>query len=186
MVGDGEGHLRVLLYQQHGGAAGMNFGNDGANVLHHEGSQPQRGFVEEQQFRASHQTAANGEHLLFTTGEIARNAFAAFAQHRKQLHHALVGSLIGGGVPRGNRTRPEILIYREISKEPAPLHHLGDTALDNLCSIETIYALAIKKNRTLYNVGFVDFQQSGDGAKNGRFASSIGTEQSYHRFIRYL
>ena len=46
MVRERECHLRVLLHQQNRGPTGIDFRNDGANLLDHKGCQAKRGFIQ--------------------------------------------------------------------------------------------------------------------------------------------
>src|SRR5579863_6146137 len=96
-------------------------------------------------------------------------AFASLAQQRKQLHYAIIRTPHVGSVTRGDGSRAQILIHSKISEEPSAFQYLGDAALDDLCGIEAVNALAVKKNGAAHNAGFVNGEEAGNSTHNGRF-----------------
>ena len=52
--------------------------------------------------------------------------------------------------------------------------------------VKAVDPLAVKEDGAAHDACFVNIQQSGNGAHDGRFAGAIGAEQCYHRLIRHL
>src|SRR5579863_649772 len=113
-------------------------------------------------------------------------AFAPLTQYRKQLHHAIIGPPCAGSVTRGDGPCADILIYRQIRKEPSAFQYLRNAALYNLCGIETVNTLAVKKNGATHDAGFVDREQPGNCSHNGCFTCAIRAEERDHSLIWYL
>ena len=60
-----------------------------AHLLGHQGRQPFRGFIHQQQIGVAHERAAEREHLLLAAGEHARFGALARLERLKQLEHVL-------------------------------------------------------------------------------------------------
>jgi hypothetical protein len=78
---------RVLLDQQHRGAARRQLGEELDDLLRHERRESQRRLVAEQQARAAHQCATDRDHLLLAAGQRSRRLAGARAQDGKELVH---------------------------------------------------------------------------------------------------
>src|ERR687886_195096 len=66
--GDLQGDVGVLLDEQDGRALFVDLLDGMEDSLHQHRREAHRGLVQEEELRAAHEGAANGEHLLFTTG----------------------------------------------------------------------------------------------------------------------
>src|SRR5712671_663647 len=112
--------------------------------------------------------------------------FAALTQQRKQVHYAIISAAHTDGITRSKRACTQILLYSQVSEEPPPFQYLGDAALDDSRRVETVNPLTIKENGTAYDTGFVNIQQPGNGAHDGRFAGAIRAKQGDHCLIRHI
>src|SRR5258708_1047016 len=112
--------------------------------------------------------------------------FAALTQQGKQVHYAIISAAHAEGITRSKRACTQILLYSQVSEEPPPFQYLGDAALDDLRRVEAVNPLTIKENGTAYDAGFVNIQQPGNGAHDGRFAGAIGTKHRDHCLLRHL
>src|SRR5260370_34881136 len=80
----------VLLDQEYGELfAAVELANGIEDLLDQDRGEAERGLVEQQQARARHQRAGNGEHLLLAPRKPAAALMQALLQARKQREHAL-------------------------------------------------------------------------------------------------
>src|SRR5438552_158075 len=68
-TGHVQGHVRILLHEQDRRALGVDLADDLKNLRHDHRCEPQRRFVEQQQFRPRHQCPRDRQHLLFAATE---------------------------------------------------------------------------------------------------------------------
>src|SRR5437868_2903642 len=78
---------RVLLDQQHGDARRGDGANGIEDLSRELGRDAKRRLVEQQQARARHHRATDGQHLLLAAAERAALLPHALAEARKELHH---------------------------------------------------------------------------------------------------
>src|SRR5262249_60915021 len=106
-----ERHVRVLLDQEHGDPALVDLANRAEDLAHEQGRESERRLVQEQEARARHESAADGQHLLLAARERARALLLALEQSREELAHPFAiggdagAALAAGGAPR-RRARP--------------------------------------------------------------------------------
>ena len=99
--------------------ASGNGANDGKNLLHHDGRQAHRGFVE-QQLGAAHQGAADGQHLLLAAGQGAGSWPArSFGGGEEAMDVVEVGG-DGGLVAADKGAHGEVFGHGQVGKDAAP------------------------------------------------------------------
>ena len=96
-VGAAQRLLRILLDQQHGGAFGVDLGDDLEDLRDHHRRQAHRRLVEQQHLGPGHQRPADGQHLLLAPGQRAADLGAAFGQPREGFEHPV--ELLAGARP---------------------------------------------------------------------------------------
>src|SRR6187549_2081063 len=88
MAGDLQRKIGVLLHQQDGDAAAAVDLHDALeDGLHQQRRNAERGLIQHQEFRLSHQRTADGQHLLLAAGERARLLLLALRETRKDAEH---------------------------------------------------------------------------------------------------
>ena len=72
--------------------------------------------IDHDQARTRHQGAANGQHLLFTTRQVARQGVQAFAQARKQGQHtvSIMGKHLSG---LHHPPRPKVVLHGQVFEQ---------------------------------------------------------------------
>ena len=89
------------------------------------GREAERGLVEEEQARAAHQRAGDGEHLLLAARQRAAALVQALLQAREEREDALqvlleMGEVVDGGA------HLQVLEHRHAREDAPPLRRLGD------------------------------------------------------------
>ena len=88
-VGDRHGVDKVLLDQDHAGAALFDVGERRIDVADDDRREAETEFVAEQDARVRHQASADGDHLLLAAGQRRRRRMATLPQHGKELVDAV-------------------------------------------------------------------------------------------------
>ena len=90
----------------------------------HQGPEPFRRFVEDQELRVGHQRAADGEHLLLAAGERVGLLIAALRELREERDHPLLAPVAGCGrrPTRFSRTVSVGKQRRPSGTSPRPSH----------------------------------------------------------------
>ena len=132
MVGDLEGHVRVLLDEKDGRAVLVELADDPEDVLHDEGGESEGRLVHQEELGPGHEGAGDGEHLLLTAREGAGVLGRAFPEHRKAREHRLHVLIDPGGVVPGECARSQVLLHRHVREHEPVLGHQGDALLDDV------------------------------------------------------
>src|SRR5436309_14872309 len=112
--------------------------------------------------------------------------FAALTQRWKEIHNSIISAAHADGITRSNRACTQILLHSQVSEEPPAFQYLGDAALDDLRGVKAVNSLAVKEDGAAHDAGFVNIQQSGNSAHDGRFAGAIRAKQCDHCLIRHF
>ncbi len=99
--------------------------SDLKNLFHDNWREPETGFIEQQQFRATHQRPRNRQHLLFAAGHGHRPLSASLFQAGKQIKHGLQ-ILCRVFIADGNGAHQQVLLDGHIRKHPPPFRRLGN------------------------------------------------------------
>src|SRR5919112_1558523 len=140
--------------------------------LDEDGGQTHRRLVQEQEFRAAHDSATYGEHLLLASGHGAGLLLHAFLQAWEELEDTLhvlpdarvVVSVVG--------THLQVLSDRHATEDLAPFRALGDASGDHGVCGEALYLFAVEEDLTL-----PWRQDAVDGAQGGGLARAVGTDE---------
>src|SRR5436190_7619698 len=123
--GRGEREVRVLLDDEDRGAlVAVELGEDVEDLLDDQRCEPERGLVEQEESRASHQRAPECEHLLLAAGERAGLLVAPPVEHREQGEDAL-DILLRRAPPRVT-AETEVLPDGELGERAASLGNVRD------------------------------------------------------------
>src|SRR5712671_4558618 len=83
-LGDAADVVQVLVDDDNRAAAVLERGNRAPDFMANEGGESLRGFVEKDQARVGHESAADREHLLLTTRELSAVVLLALGQAREE------------------------------------------------------------------------------------------------------
>ena len=179
-MGDGQRHAGVLLHQQDGGAGGVQFLDNGEDLLHQQGSQTHGRLVQHQQLGLAHQGAAHGQHLLLTAGQGSGYLLVALLQAGKLLIDLSdgVGDLAFGA---GIGTHLQILLHGELEEDPAPFGAERHALADDLVGGGAQQGGALK-----FDGAGAGLQQTADGVQGGGFAGAVRADQGDDLTLVYL
>ena len=169
-VRDLQGHVGVLLDEQHGDPLLVDLLDDLKDPLDHQGGQPQGGLIHHDDLRPGHEGPGHGQHLLLTAGQGARRLPGALLQPGKQIVHPVqvvfqvVLPQIGPDL--------QILHHRQVGKHPASLGDQGDPLGDDAVGGQTGDVLPLEMDAAVGGL-----YQPGDGAQGGGLACSVGADQ---------
>src|SRR5256884_1827186 len=120
-----ERKARVLLDDQHRQALLLvQLADDGEEVGHDPGREPERGLVQEQQARPLHQRTGERELLLLAAAQGSRGLPAALGDDRETLERTVVVGLDPSPVAANVGTEPEVFVDRKLRERPAALRHV--------------------------------------------------------------
>ena len=159
----------VLVY---GDALAVDLGDDGKDVLDHQGGQPQGGLVQHHQLGAGHEGPAHGQHLLLAAGQGAGQLPAALLQAGEELIDPLDILFNLSPVLAEIGAYFQIFQHRHIGKDPPALGTHGDAGTDDPIDGFAQQLLAIPLNGARLGL-----DQAGDGAQSGGFAGAVGPDE---------
>ena len=172
LVAELEGHVDVLLHQQHGGALLVEHLDELEDLPRQLRAQSQRGFVDHDEPGPRHEGAADGEHLLLAPAQESGLAVLAVLEHREQAVDPLERLLHRGARPRQVRAEPQVLVDGQVGEEAPALRHLHDAELDALLHAELLELLALEGDAALR-----PGQLPGDGLEQGALAGAVGADE---------
>ena len=164
----------VLLDQQHAHPVLLIDGaQDAEDFLHDEGREPERGLVEQQQFRAQHQRAADRQHLLLATRERACLLFHPLLQAWKVVVDQRKIARDAGPIATGMGAEPQVLLGRELEKGAAAIGYVRDAAARNLLGSLAIDAAGVEADFSLRP------DHPAHGAQGRGLAGAVGAEDAW-------
>src|SRR4051812_17254775 len=169
-------HVGVLLDQEDGDPeVTVKAADDAEDLPHQQRRQSHGGLVHQDQARLCHQRAADRQHLLLSTRQIAREP-GALLQSRKVSEDPLhILTHVGRGP--GVRAETKVLDDRHILDDAATFHHLEDAAMHDAVRRQAGNLLAIERNAAAGDRAVLHRQQAGNRLEGRRLASAIGAEQ---------
>src|SRR5918995_2224709 len=147
--GDLERHVRVLLDEQERGALLVDLADDLEDPLYEQGRETHRGLVEEQEFGAAHEGAADGEHLLLAAAHGASLLLRALFEAREELEDAIHVLPYPGAVVSVVRAHLQVLEDGHAEEDLAPLRALGDALADHVVRGHALYLLPVEDHPAL-------------------------------------
>ena len=131
-LGNGQGHVGVLLHQQDGDPLAVEILDDLERLLHVQRGEPHGGLVHDEQPRAGQEGPGDGQHLLLTARERPPQLPAPLPQDREPLVDRL--DILPDPRPVGARVGPheEVLVHRELGEDAAALQHRSDPRAHHL------------------------------------------------------
>src|SRR5213078_1989011 len=127
-IAHAERDARVLLDQQHGYAEPLELADHVADVLDERGRQALRRLVHEDQSRARHHHARDGEHLLLAAGQRLAGLIQPLTQPWEMLKDRGQPALaqVGGAAGRGRESQLQILADGEAGEDSPVLRYEPD------------------------------------------------------------
>src|SRR5688500_3320554 len=124
-VGDGEGHGGVLLDEQDRGAEAVDVHDGVEDLLDEDRGQTHAGLVQQEEARAGHERAADGEHLLLAPRQRTCHLRDALVQAREEIED--VREIAGDtGVSAQVCAHHQILPHGETAEDARPFGHVRD------------------------------------------------------------
>src|SRR5881409_387213 len=148
-----QGHVRVLLHQEHGDAAlAVDPGDDLEDLLHEPARQAQRRLVEQHHARPRHQRAADRQHLLLAPRELAGALTRAILQDREVAVDQV--EVLGDttGVPARVGAHHEIFADGEQREHLTALGDVTDAEPRHLVGIAALDLAPRERHRALLRV----------------------------------
>src|SRR5215510_1959541 len=133
--------LDVLVDHEHRLAGRAELREAAPDLLPDERRESFGRFIEDEEMRVGHQSAADGEHLLLTPGELVAHVLRARRESREEPIHARERP----GVARAAavaREGHEVLAHREVRKDLPALGHHRDTEPTDPIGCEALDRLA--------------------------------------------
>src|SRR5438874_130715 len=123
---------RVLLDEEDRGALPVDLSDYLEDRVDQDRRQAQRWLVEEEQFWARHEGAANRQHLLFAPRECSGNLVAPLSEAWKEVEDPLFVAPDGGGILAHVGAEKKIVPHRHAGKDPATLWCVANAAHHDL------------------------------------------------------
>src|SRR6478736_4264822 len=173
VAGDFQREVGVLLHQQDGDAAAAVDLHDALeDGLHQQRRDAKRGLVQHQEFRLSHQCAADGQHLLLAAGKRARLLLLALRQPRKDAEHIVALAGDGRRVALQVGAHHQVLAHREVGEDHAAFRHMAQTACD-----DAVRRLAVDALAFIGDAPFLWPDQPGHRAQRSALARAVAADQ---------
>lgn len=173
-MGDAQGLVGVLFHQEDRGAVGVDALDDLEDLLDDDGREAQRGLVQQEQLGPGHEGAADGQHLLFATGQGAAGLLAALGQDGEEVEHIVHVFLDALHVVAQEGAQVEVLAHAQVGEDEAAFGHLRDAQADDLVRGQLVDGLAVPEDLALARP--VD---AADGHECGGLAGAVGTDEGH-------
>ena len=181
IIGHLQGHVGVLLIQQHGDALLVHGADDIKNLPHHDGRKAKARLVQHEQLRLAHQGAAHGQHLLLAAGKGAGALPAALLQTGEQTVHPFKVFLGFGLILAQVCADLQIFQHSQVGKHPAALRRHGNAAGNDLVDGLAQQFLPVPQNGAA-----LCLYKAGNGAHQGGLACAVGTDQGNDLAVRHV
>ena len=171
-VGHLEGGARVLLDQQHRDAVVAQAGHDLQHLAHDQRRQAKRGLVQQQQARARHQRAADGQHLALAARQGGGHLRAPLPQAREDgedLVHAL-RLVAQAPAPAREAAQQQVVLHRHLAEQLALFGHQGHAVGHHDLDAGACDALAVQMDLAARG------QQAHGGRQQRGLACAVGAD----------
>src|SRR6266545_738121 len=127
-IADAEGHARVLLDEEDGDAAAHELADHVPDVADERGGEPLGGLVHQDEPRARHHHASDGEHLLLAAGQRLGVLVDTLGEPREMLEDLLEAcpAQRRGAAGHGREPQLEVLAHGEAREDAPVLRHEAD------------------------------------------------------------
>src|SRR5215216_4062985 len=173
--GDLECDVGVLLDEQDRGALRVDVLDDVEDALDQHGGQAHRGFIQEEQFWAAHQGAADRKHLLLAAAHRARLLLHALLQAREQVEDTVHVLADTGAVVAMVGAHLKVLKHRHAVEDLAPFGALGYALADHVVGRGALDLLAVEDY-----LAVARGQDTVDGAEGRRFSGPVRADERDH------
>src|SRR6266478_2700518 len=145
VVGEVEGHRRVLLHQEHAHPLLLvDRSHDAEDLAHHQGGQAERRLVEQEQAGARHERPRDRQHLLLAPRERARLLPAALGEDREIPVDLLVVLAEARLLPPRVGSEAEVLLDAQVHERAATLRGVGDAEAHDVLGGLAVDPLAVE------------------------------------------
>ena len=137
----------------------------------HEWSQPQGGFVEQQQARLGHERPGDGKHLLLAAAQGSGLLTLPVVENGEALEHAFQGF---GNMLAAKEIAAEFEVFehRQVREELPRFGHLNETQPYNALRRQVLDRRSAELDRS-----FRGLEQSAHHPQQGAFAGAVGPDQ---------
>ncbi|KAI3478981.1 hypothetical protein L1887_59004 [Cichorium endivia] len=170
-VGNLQGAVGVLFHQKHGDALGADGLDDLEDLRNDQRRQAQRGLVQQQQARAAHQRAADGQHLLLAARHGAGALAGAILEAREQFEDMLHARVDGGAVLE-KAAHFQVLGHRQVGEDAPPLGRDGDALAHDLVRGQLGDVLALEAHGAAAGA-----RRAAEGHEQRGLARAVGADQ---------
>src|SRR4029079_1694772 len=162
----------ILLDQEYGQVvAPVQFPNGRENLVNQEGCEPERRLVENEQAWATHQRAADRQHLLLATRQRAAALVQTLSQAWEQLEYAR--QVLAKMRRVGDRSAHlQILHHRHTRKDAAAFRGLRDLQLGEFVRRQACDVAAFEQD-----MAFAGARRSENGHHQRRLPGAVGADQ---------
>ena len=160
-----------MFDQQAGDAVAVEFADRVEHFVDDRRRQAERGFVEHDELRRTHQAAGDRQHLLLAARQCARWLARTLGKHRKQRQRALAIYRPAGASARQHRADLEIFLYRKRRKYLPAFRDLTDSDIANPMARPAQDILPAKHNPARCRA-----IHARERADERRFAGAIGAD----------
>ena len=170
---DGQRHRRVLLHQEDGHALPVDGLHGLEDLLDEHGGEAHGGLVEQEQPRARHEGAADGEHLLLAARQRARHLHPPLLEAREggeDALHVLGDPAIGAGVG----PHLQVLEHGQAIEDAPPLGHMGDPAEHDVVGGDAEEGFALEAH-----VATAGGEEPRQGLEGGGLAGAVVAEEGH-------
>src|SRR5438445_4855317 len=168
-VGELQRHLGVLLDEQHADALALQLADGVHHRVHDHRGEALRGLVEEQELRAGHEGAGDGEHFLLAAGKQPAFALQALAQAGEALEHGV--HLPARAFALRDR---EVLARSQVGEDAARLRDEGDAHPRDPVGVEAGDVPAL-----VADLARARGREPGDRAQGGRLSRAVAAEERH-------
>ena len=173
-MGDLERPHGVLLHQEDRRAGRVDLQDGLEDRVDEDRREPERWLVEHEELRAAHHRPADGEHLLLSSGQRARELRLALLEAREEREDALHVVSDGGLVLPGVRAHAQVVDDLHAREEPAALGRLANAEPDDAVRRRLGDVLAAEGDTALRGV-----HESRDRAERRGLAGTVAPDEGH-------
>jgi hypothetical protein len=171
-VGDGKGHMGVLLHEQDGGSGLMDLLNDGEDLIHKFGGETETRLIKHEQSGSGHKTSSDRSHLLFAAAESPGEGVTALVKATKRVVAFLKVLANTRFIGTHGGTHKKVFFDGHILEKAS--------AFGDMDKSETGYGMAGEFSKILtekVDCAVLEWDHPTESGEGGGFARAVGTDK---------